>query len=569
MADSAQQTAFDPGAPKDERVGALATLQKGFMPGGKDLLPSDAVMETIDWINGRYAEQDFQKAINPRIVPFPSKRSKDHDPGIQSVTLDNFSLSVNGDYWERPGALSADSMREMNEQTPILDGIIRTRVRQVQRFCRISESADTPGFEIRHIDRQHQLTDAERESTQLLNRFFANCGWEFNPRRRKKLGRDSLANFMAKSVRDSLEMDSAPIETEWKRDKALGLDGFYAVDGATIRLCTENGYQGDDQIHALQVVQGRICTAYTYDDLIYEARNPRTDVSSAGYGLSETETLIRVVTGFLNAMTYNIVGFDRNSIPKGVMHLSGQYSQSDVDAMKRYWNAMVKGVSNAWTLPLLFSKDEKSAAKFEKFGVDFSEMAFAKWMTFLTSIACAIHGMSPSEINFDSFTGGTTSALSGSDTEQKLAASRDSGLHPLMAYYENTFTDFICTEFSDRFCFRWSGLRPEDDARRFEKQKLILTVDEMRAEEGYEAHPNKQLGSAPLNATLVSPWMQLNGMAGQQPGAGEGEGADEDKGEKDFGGEGNGEFADQQNGFGSADEFNKSLRMPVVRAGEW
>jgi hypothetical protein len=44
---------------------------------------------------------------------------------------------------------------------------------------------------------------------------------------------------MAKSVRDTLTMDAAPIETEFKRARDLGLDGFYAVDGASVRLCTE------------------------------------------------------------------------------------------------------------------------------------------------------------------------------------------------------------------------------------------------------------------------------------------------------------------------------------------
>ena len=28
---------------------------------------------------------------------------------------------------------------------------------------------------------------------------------------------------------------------------------LYAVDGSTIRLCTEDGYEGDDEIFALQV----------------------------------------------------------------------------------------------------------------------------------------------------------------------------------------------------------------------------------------------------------------------------------------------------------------------------
>src|SRR5690606_737434 len=100
-------------------------------------------------------------------------------------------------------------------------------------------------------------------------------------------------------------MDAAPIETEFKRDRNLGIDGLYAVDGATIRLCTEEGYNGNDEIFALQVVQGQVRSAYTHDDLIYEPRNPRSDVLVAGYGMGEVELLVRVVTGFLNAMTLN------------------------------------------------------------------------------------------------------------------------------------------------------------------------------------------------------------------------------------------------------------------------
>ncbi len=120
-------------------------------------------------------------------------------------------------------------------------------------------------------------------------------------------------------------------------------------------------------------------------------------------------TAVRVVTGYINAMSYNIKGFDSNSIPKGMLHLSGSYDDQDIKAFRRYWNAMVKGVQNAWNLPIMVSKDQESKATFEKFGIEFNEMYFSKWMTFLTSLICAIYGMSPSEINFDSFSGGNTS----------------------------------------------------------------------------------------------------------------------------------------------------------------
>jgi hypothetical protein len=144
-------------------------------------------------------------------------------------------------------------------------------------------------------------------------------------------------------------------------------------------------------------------------------------------------------------------------------------------------------------------------------------MYFAKWMTFLTSIICSVYGMSPSEISFDSFTAGNTSALSGSDTEEKLADSKDKGLRPLLAYFESLFTDYVVQDFSDHYCFRWTGLDEEDLAVRDQRARLVLTVNELRAEEGYAAMDGP-LGEAPLNPSLVGPWLQLTQQQTPQPG---------------------------------------------------
>jgi hypothetical protein len=517
MTETAHSVAFSNSAPQDERNDALGELQKSHIPTASDMLPSESMRSIISEIQDGYEEAAFRKAISANIVPFPSKSSKEKAPGMQSLHLNDWTINVQGDYWERPSTLGFDSLRSMVEQTPILNAIIMTRTRQAERFCRVSESdTNLPGFEIRHIDRKHQLSKSEQDSIALLNRFMSNCGWEFSARKRKALRRDSMSQFMSKAVRDSLTMDSMAIETEWKRDKSKGLEGFYSVDGGSIRLCAENGYRGDDEIFALQAVDGLIRTAYTFDDLVYDPRNPRSDVRVSGYGMSETELLVRVVTGFLNAMTVNAKGFDSNSIPKGMLHLSGNYTDKDINAFKRYWNGMVQGVNNSWALPVMVSKDQESKASFEKFGVEYNEMMFGKWMTFLTSMACAIYGMSPAEINFDSFTAGNTSALAGSDTAEKLAASKDSGLRPLLAYFENIFTDYIISDFSDNFVFRWTGLDQEDDEKKHELKKMILTVDEIRAEEGYEKHPDPKLGAAPVNSTLMGVYMQGIQPSGDQ-----------------------------------------------------
>lgn len=511
------QTALGGSAPADERLEALGRLQSIHTPVISDLIKASEMTPLIEQIQDQLAMEVMEKSLTKNnIIPFPSDRAKAHEQGMQSVWLDDMQVHVNGDYYEKPGVFTFDGMRQMVEQTPILNAVIMTRIRQVQAFCHMSKH-DEPGFSIRLKDDDKHPAKDETEAIGLLEKFFLNCGWETNPRRRQRLHRDNFSGFMAKLVRDSLTMDSCPIETEYKRDKSLGVDGLYAVDGATIRLCSEEGYQGDDEVFALQVVSGRIRSIYTYEDLIYVPRNPRTDVLVGGYGLGETELLIRVVTGFLNAFSYNTKYFDANAIPKGMLHLTGNYSEQDISAFKRYWNSMVKGVSNAWALPVMISKDQESKAAFEKFGADSEEMMFSKWMTFLASLICAIYSIAPDEINFESFSASTTSALSGNDTGEKLANSKDKGLNPLLAYYSDLFTDYVVAEYGDKYAFFWNGLEDQDEKQAFEEVKLCGTVNELRASRGEEKITDPW-GDAPLNPSLIAVWQQGQQQDYGQPG---------------------------------------------------
>ncbi len=571
MSDTARAIAFDPAAPADERFDAQAELQQAAAPSSvPDMLP------LVQYVAEQYREQQMTKSLErAKVIPFPSRAVERGKPGMQSVWLDDQRVHVMGDWYERPSAFSYDTMRQMVAQTPVLSSVILTRGRQVKRFCRVSEAGKGPGFQIRLKDPNAKAGRAETESIALLQDFFTNCGWEKNPRQRARLRRDNFSNFMAKLVRDSLTMDSAPIETEYKRDRSLGLDGMYAVDGATLRLCTDEGYQGDDEIFALQVVEGRPRAVYTYNDLIYVPRNPVTDVMSGGYGMSETELLVRVVTGFLNAFTYNTSYFDKNAIPKGLLHLTGDYSPEDLSAFKRYWNSMVRGINNAWTLPVMVSKNQESKAAFENFGIEVSDVLFERWMTFLTAIICAIYGMSPEEINFDSFST-RSSSLSGNDTEEKLISSKDKGLRPLLTHFEDLFSDYVVAEFSDKYVFRWTGLDEKDEKQLWDEEKTLSTVNEARQSRGQD--PVKgSWGDAPLNPALMSAWQAENQTSSEDYGDPDEDGdfgGDDDRDGQLGGAPGDDEddASDAGDGAPGADEedddgepIQKSFGLPVLR----
>ncbi|BBL75438.1 phage portal protein [Methylomagnum ishizawai] len=576
--DPPQSVAFDDRAPPGERRDALGELHRTYAPTvgdlAKGLSSPDSMQILVDYLREQAVRQELLKAAAPVRVPFPSENAQ--GVRMKSVRLDDWQIGIQGEYYDRPSQLGFDTLRAMAAQPPI-SLIIQTRLNHVRRFARQNDSGEGPGFAIRHRDKDHKLTGTEKQNIGLLSRFIANCGWEFDPRARQRMGRTSLGDFMAVSVRDSLTLDSAPIETEMKRDARLGMDGFYAIDGATIRLCTEAGYQGHDEIFALQVIQSRIRCAYTRDDLIYQARNPVSNVASGGYGLSEVDLLVRVVTGFLNAMNLNITGFTDNAIPKGLLQIYGDFDKQDMLAFKTYWNAMVKGINQKWTLPVLAAKDKESGATYTPLNADFNEMYFSKWMTFLTAISCAIFGMSPDEINFESFSSRTGGIGNGNDTGEKLANSRDKGLIPLLRFYEDTFSDFILPTFDEKYVFRWTGLDEEDRQAKQERQKLYLTVDEMRAQDGQDKHPDPAMGAAPVNPNLIGLYVQMQQVRQQQDSQDFGEGFDEDgEGEPDEGADGGKQpprrpvAGDEEGGEGGAQQppgapMGKSFGMTVYR----
>lgn len=515
MTDAAA-VATDLRAPTDERHDAQVEFHKSHGVSGlaAELLPAEDIAPVIDRIHDILAEQDMAKAARGNLIKGPWKARPSIEGG-QSVFLDDFQIQTQGPYWDRPGILGFDSMRAMVEQTPILNGIILTRIRQVNRFCRPRMGDTGPGFVIEHVDPSVELSEAQQAQVKSLTQFVINCGHETDPRRRKRMKRDNFRGFLGKSVRDTLTLDSNPIETEFKRARALGIDGFYAVDGATVRLCTEEGYEGDDEVFALQVIQGQIRTAYTYDDLVYEVRNPRTDVTACGYGYSETEMLIRTVTDLLNAITFNGSFFNKNSIPRGLLQVFGNFDQGDVSAFKRQWNAMVRGIQNAHNLPVLVSKDQESGATFTEFGAPLNEMQFGKWLTFLTAIACAIYGVAPEEISMESFAT-TGRGLGGNDTEEKLVSANDKGLAPLLGYFEETISDFILNPIAPDLMLRFKGLDDEDEDKRWERQKLTKTWNEMRAVDGMDPIEGP-MGDAPLNPVLTNLWAQETGVGQPEP----------------------------------------------------
>ena len=513
------QLASNPGAPTSERVDARGQLERTYAPTRSELPSPKQVTDLAQVIMQTYQQQDLLKAANSETATVtgdfqrPFAPPKPHE--AKSILVDESGMfgAVPGGYKTRPTQFGAAHLRALVENTPLINAIIMRRIRTVTRFLRPAESRRDIYFEIRRNDYTGTVKERKGPEETALEQFLIHSGWEGNPVKMRKLKRDYLSAFMTKSIRDILTLDAWAIETVPTANGRM-IDGYHAVDAGTVYLASEEGYMGDDEIVAIQVVNGVPMTSYRADELVYTVQNPRTDILHYGYGYAPPEMIIKIVTGYLNALTYNLKGFDSNSIPKGMLTLFGSYDEKQLAFFKQQWNAMVRGVNNQWALPVMASETKEGGAEFTKFGVEFTDMYFSKWMVLLTSIVCSVYGMDPAEVYSESFSAGKSS-LSGSDMAERLADARDTGLEPLMSYIQDTMTNYIIARITPDYVLRFVGIQPGDLDKQHEVDKLVLTANEMREKHGTE-RTEEAWGDMPLN-----PALQQAAMGAQQPGEGQ------------------------------------------------
>lgn len=494
--DTPYRVLTSPGAPADERRDAELEASRRASRNASGLVHPDDLKRVMRW------QERLSKAAEPRMRP----------PGVAKVSLplDEPLLSRARLSLVRPVGLDFGQLREIVKQDVTLRAIIGTRNAQVQRFLRPSTEEWKPGFNLRFKDRARDVTDDDQARLNWLRQWLMNCGAEFDPRARRRLKRPGLRDFVALHLTDSLTLDAAPIEIV---PTASGRPhGFVAVDGGRVFL-TESieGVEtlpwaehvhlpSPGEIQAVLAFEGRAVDVYTYEDLMYPVRRPSTSPAQFGYGQPEAEELLGTVTAFLNAMSLNARGFTHNSIPQGLITLFGDFNDEDIEELKSEWEAYVTGVSNRWRLPILFSQDRESGATYTPVGAQFSEMMFERWMTFLVAIKCALYLIDPEEINFSAFTN-KPATLAGSDTEERLASSKDKGLWPLLAWLGDTLNELLYLVDPDVELY-WTGLESDQQAKKQEAEKAML-YGEYRQSMGMAATGVDELDNAPMNPSMM------------------------------------------------------------------
>lgn len=426
-------------------------------------------------------------------------------PEIKSILWNPSEIGFNGKGYRDPNnGISFGTLNRMGEIF-IVKAIINTRIEQVQNFLKYSLDDQKPGYQVRYKkspgsegSEDKELNVKDKKIVDYIVKFLEEGGendkWECE---------DNFQEFTRKVLRDSLVLDQMTFELV--RARNMNLKKYRAVDAALIRQLDTNDpryaqmfenfrWHGYLPRYAMvwdgQIIRHPVTNEYVVFypwELGYGVRNKTTNVLRNGYGCSELETLIEIVTWILWGMQYNGNFFKQGSQPKGFINVkNGNIDQGTLNEFRQDWKQTMSTVYNSHKIPVIQGIDLE--------WIDLQQtnrdMEFTEWIKFLLVIACAVYRMDPSELGFQFQDAARIFGQEGQ--KERLDHSRQKGLTPLLVFYQNVLNKYIISEIDDRLELVFTGIEIEDEAAQVELDKKKSEAGFVSLEDMFEKYSGRK-----------------------------------------------------------------------------
>lgn len=461
------------------------------------------------------------KSSNPDLIykamkNVPQNVEKKADTKQKSLLIDPMSLNVGAGYREKHIALSYTILRNMG-RVPLIKAIIETRKEQVADFAQPQRDKYSTGFIIepkrKFGEKQKDLTKAQEKRIHELTEFILYCGADPN-----SWTGDNFETFLRKSIDDTLTFDQWTFENIFTLGNELA--EFMAVDGSTFRFADTQNLTDEKKIKGyfpayVQVYQGRVVNEYYPWELCFAIRNPKTNIYSNGYGVSELEDLIHTVTAILNADAYNANYFKVGSNPKGILKVTNLMNAGRIEEFKDKWQSEMTGVANAHKIPII----EAEKLDFISTQQSNKDMEYSNYQEFLIKIACAVFKIDPAEINFPMSGSSEQKPLFEGNNAARLKFSKDKGLKPLLNFVQFHINNNIFRLLDPEYEFRFVGLESQTAKEELEddvmKIQNFMTLNEIRNKNGLDPVPNGDVILNPIYAQQMQMAMMGGGASNE------------------------------------------------------
>lgn len=430
---------------------------------------------------------------------------------IQSVFFDPNDISGNGrGFKDSKGVLSFSVLRRMGD-IHIVKSIVSTRVEQIMNFMDFSEDEQKEGFTIRKKKSlfstgDEKLTNEDKKKISKIVDFLEKGGWTD-----KWDNVDSLQEFVSKIMSDSLTLDQ--LAFEMVRNRMWELQKFRAVDASLIRFLDSvdpRQREGFEQ-YRFKGHLPRYCMVWdemilhnpiTKEPILYYPwelgfgiRNKTSDVRRNGYGVSELETLVNIITWILWGFSYNANFFSQGSQPKGFINIKNpNISNSTLQEFRQAWTQTMAGYQNSHRTPVINGIDLEWV-DLQK--LSNRDMEFNEWIKFLIIMTCSVYRIDPSELGFNFK---ESQQIFGQDGQrERLKHSREKGLKPLLIFLQGIITKYIVSELDENYEFAFTGIEVEDEEAqvKLDSEKLssgmVAMQDIFKKYNGRDFDPEKDI----------------------------------------------------------------------------
>lgn len=423
---------------------------------------------------------------------------------IDDPYFSNMGQQVN--YKHRMSRLTNRTLKETSVRDWLVSSIIQTRVDTLLRFSRPEHRRFEMGFRVIKRDPKAEYSKEELQEIAALEDFIYNCGRkEGTPADDRML----FGEFLKLTVRDALTFGHVAIEKI--KTRSGGLHRFRPLPAESVYLINKN--LSKEQIEAEQKSAKRTYDQpksnndpkkdqvlnevpidyYKYvqvsydqrplahfgdEDLIFKLFNPQNFADSNGYCYSPLELAIINITNHMNVENYNANFFTHGYAARGVLHLKGTVTQSQLMNFRRQFYNTISGQQHAWRTPIVAGLDE---VQWVPMSASAKEMEYINFNNHLMRIVCAQFAIDPVEIGLDYLVSANgRSPMQQANNEYKITYSRERGLYPILMFLEDMINGEVFPsldkELANKYRFVFTGYTDETPQTEIAQMQAEMTV---------------------------------------------------------------------------------------------
>lgn len=471
-----------------------------------DLLKADGIS------SGGPARPDVQTGAysGDRLPDTPESHDASSQIGRKSFIDDPYfetmGVGQSVTYKFKMSRITNKTLKEVSLRDWLVSTIIQCRVDTGVRFARPEHSRHEMGFRIVKWDRNSPYSEDEKREIAAIEDFIYHCGRkEGTPADDRML----FGEFMKLIVRDALTFGHVAIEKV--KTRAGGLHRFRPLPAESVYLINKrvskeqiegmvnshqkviSGPKSNNDPAQDQVVNEVPLDYYKYvqvsydnrpinsfgdEDMIFKLFNPQNFADSNGYCYSPLELAIINVTNHMNVENYNANFFTHGYAARGVLHLKGTVTQSQLLNFRRQFYNTISGSQHAWRTPIVAGLDE---VQWVPMSASAREMEYINFNNHIMRIICSQFQIDPVELGLDYLVSASGRApMQQANNEYKIAYSRERGLYPLLMFIEDMINSdllpAIDPEIAKKYRFAFTGYTDETPQSEIAQMQAEMSV---------------------------------------------------------------------------------------------